>query len=260
MSKIHKTAIVDKTAILADIVEVGPYCFIGPGVKIGSGTKFGPHCVVHKDTVIRNNNNFIAASSIGADPQDLKYKGEKTFLEIGDNNTVREYVTLNRATGEGNKTIIGSNNLFMAASHVGHNSIIGNNNVIANAALLGGHVIVENNAILAGMAGVHQFCRIGKFSITGGCSKVVHDIPPYSMCDGNPAKIYGINKIGLTRAGMPASAQALLKKAFKILFTEGLLVSNAVKKAEKEIKQINEIKYLLQFIKSSDRGMARWIK
>jgi len=258
MTQIHKTAIIDKMTVLAGDVIVGPYSILGPGVKVAAGTVFGQQCIVHKDTVIGRNNNFLAACSIGADPQDLKYKGEKTYLEIGDNNTIREYVTLNRGTGKHNKTKIGSGNLFMAVSHVGHNSMIGNNNVLANAVLIGGHVTIEDNTILGGMVGVHQFCRVGRLAITGGCSKISQDIPPYSMCDGNPAKIYGLNKIGLDRAGISSKAQSLLKKAFKVLFAEGLLISNAVKKVEKEIELIDEIKHLLDFIKSSDRGMARW--
>lgn len=260
MAKIHKTAIVDKTAILADDVQVGPYCLIGPGVKIGQGTRLGPHCVIHRWTTIGKNNNLVCGSSIGVDPQDLKYKGEKTYLEIGDNNTIREYVTLNRATGRGNKTVIGNSNLFMAASHVGHNCIIGNDNVLANAVLLGGHVIVEDNAILGGMVGIHQFCRVGKLAIIGGCSKAIQDVPPYSMCDGDPAKVYGLNKIGLQRTAITQQAQATLKKAFKILFTDGLLISNAVKKIEKELPQIEEIRHITKFVKSSERGMCRWIK
>ena len=257
---IHPTAIVHKNAILADDVEVGPYCLIGPGVKIGSGTKLGPHCIVHKDTVIGKDNNLVAACSVGADPQDLKYTGEQTFLEIGDNNTIREYVTINRATGEGNKTIVGSGNLFMTTSHVGHNSIIGNNNVIANSVAIGGHVVIEDKAILGGIAGVHQFCRIGKLSIIGGYTKVTQDIPPYSMCDGNPASICGLNKIGLDRAGISPEVQLLIKRALKILFREGLLISNAVKKVEKEIKQTEEVRYILDFVKSSERGVVRWTK
>ena len=260
MTKIHKTAIVDKDAMLADDVQVGPYCLIGPGVKIGPGTKLGPHCVIHRDTVIGKNNNLTCACFVGADPQDLKYKGAKTYLVMGDNNIVREYVTLNRGTAEGEKTIIGSNNLFMAASHAGHNCAIGNNNVFANAVLLGGHVVVEDNAILGGMVGVHQFCRIGRLAIIGGCSKVVQDIPPFSMCDGNPASICGLNKLGLDRAGINSKIQLLLKRAFKLLFKQGLLITNAIKNVENQIDEIDEIKYLLQFIRSSQKDVARLTK
>jgi len=257
---IHSTAIVDKNAILADNVEVGPYCLVGPGVKIGPGTKIGPHCVIHKDTTIGKNNKFVAFCSIGADPQDLKYEGEKTYLELGDNNIVREYVTFNRATGEGNKTIIGSGSLFMANCHIAHNCIIGNNAIIANAVLLGGHVVVEEHVVMGGMSGAHQFCRIGRFAIVGGCSKVVQDIPPYSMCDGNPAKVCGLNKIGLGRAGISSKAQLLLKKAFKILFAEGLLISNAIRKVEAGVEQVEEVKRLIDFVKLSERGVVRWTK
>jgi len=260
MAKIHNTAIVDKTAILADTVEVGPYCLIGPNVKVAAGTVFGSHCIVHKDTAIGKNNIFTTSSSIGGDPQDLKYKGEQTFLEIGDNNTIREYVTINRATGKGNKTIIGSGNLFMTTSHVGHNSMIGSHNVIANSVALGGYIVIEDRAILGGLSGVHQFCRIGRLSIIGGYTKAVQDIPPYSMCDGNPARIYGLNKIGLGRAGISSKRQLLLKRASKVLFAEGLLLSNAIKKVEKSMELTEEIKHLLEFVKSSERGIAHWKK
>jgi UDP-N-acetylglucosamine acyltransferase len=259
MAKIHKTAIVDKTAQLADDVQVGPYCLIGPGVKIGPGTKFSGHSIVHCNTSIGENNNIFAAS-IGADPQDLKYKGEKTFLVIGDNNTIREYVTLNRATGKGNKTVIGNNNFFMTQSHVGHNCVIGNSNVIANSVALGGHVLIEDNAVVGGLTGVHQFCRIGRLAIIGGCSKVVQDVPPYSMCDGDLAKVYGLNKIGLDRAGIGPQKQGTLKKAFKILFAEGHLIGNSIKNIEKEISQTEEIAHLIDFVRASERGVCHWLK
>jgi UDP-N-acetylglucosamine acyltransferase len=148
----------------------------------------------------------------------------------------------------------------MANCHIAHNCIVGNNAIIANAVLLGGHVTVEEHVVMGGMSGAHQFCRIGRFAIVGGCSKVVQDIPPYSMCDGNPAKVCGLNKIGLGRAGISSKTQLLLKKAFKILFAEGLLISNAVKKVEVEIAQANEVKCLIDFVKSSERGVVRWTK
>lgn len=260
MAKIHKTAIVHKDAMLADDAEVGPYCLIGPAVKIGPGSRLGPHCVIHRNTTIGKNNNLVCACSVGADPQDLKYKGEKTYLEIGDNNIIREYVTLNRGTTEGTKTVIGNNNLFMTQSHVGHNCIIGNNIVIANSVPLAGHVIIEDNAVLGGLAGVHQFCRVGRLAIVGGCSKIIQDAPPFSMCDGYPARVWGINRIGLERAGVGRDMQALLKQAFKILFREGLLISNAIKKIERELAQTAEIKHLIDFVKSSERGICHWIK
>ncbi len=256
MSKVHSTAVIDKTAVLADDVQIGPYCFIGPGVEIGKGTKLGPHCIVHRWTKIGQNNDLVAACSVGADPQDLKYKKARTCLEIGDNNIIREYVTLNRATEEGKKTVIGSGNLFMATSHVGHNSVIGDNNVIANSAAIGGHVVIEDNAVIGGLVGIHQFCRIGRLSIIGGFSKAVQDVAPFSMCYGNPAKAYGLNKVGLDRAGITPQAQAVLKKAFKILFSDGLARPTAAKKIEEEFGQIPEIRHLLGFMKSSQRGLC----
>jgi len=260
MAQIHKTAIVDKTAVLADTVVVGPYCLIGPEVNIDSGTVLGPYCIVHRWTTVGKNNNFTGWASVGADPQDLKYKGEKTYFVLGDNNIIREYVTLNRATGEGSQTSVGNSNLFMAFSHVGHNCVVGNKNVIANSVPLAGHVTVEDNTVLGGNSAVHQFCRVGKLSIAGGCSKVVQDMPPFSMCDGNPAKVWGLNKIGLQRAGITTEAQGLLKKAFNILFHKGLSIPHALQGIEKELPQTAEIKYLIDFIRASERGICRSLK
>jgi len=253
---IHKTAIVHKQAKLADDIEVGPYCVIGDEVTIGAGTKIGPHCIINGITKIGKANKFYGASSIGSDPQDLKYKGEKTVLEMGDNNIVREYVTLNRGTDASGKTIIGNNNLFMAYSHVAHDCIVGNNCVLANVGTLGGHVELEDNVIIGGMVGVHQFCKIGKLAIIGGCSKPTQDIIPYSKSDGRPLKIFGINSIGLQRAGADKASISALKKAFKILFREGLGVPNALKKIESEVTDCAEIKHLIEFIKKSKRGIC----
>jgi UDP-N-acetylglucosamine acyltransferase len=231
--KIHPTAIVDKKAKLADDIEVGPYAIIGPNAEIAKG------------------------AVIGSAPQDLKYKGQKSFLKIGKNNTIREYVTMNLGTEEGTLTSVGDGNLFMAYSHVAHNCRVGNNCVIANAGTLAGHVTLEDRVVLGGFSGVHQFTRVGKMAIVGGCSKVVQDIPPFSTCDGNPARVYGLNLVGVKRAGMSKKAQAELKKAFRILFHSGLVLKNSIGKVQKEVELIEEVKYLLNFLKGSERGIAR---
>ncbi|PIP67504.1 MAG: acyl-[acyl-carrier-protein]--UDP-N-acetylglucosamine O-acyltransferase [Candidatus Omnitrophica bacterium CG_4_9_14_0_2_um_filter_42_8] len=257
MNKIHPTAIVDKKAKLADDVEVGPYAIIGPNVEIGKGAVVGPAANIEGYTTLGEGSRIFTGAIIGSPPQDLKYKGEKSFLKIGKNNTIREYVTMNLGTEEGTATCVGDDNLFMAYSHVAHNCRVGNNCVIANAGTLAGHVTLEDKVVLGGFAGVHQFTRVGKMSIIGGCSKVVQDIPPFSTCDGNPARVYGLNLIGVRRAGMSQKAQAELKKAFKILFHSGLALKNGIAKVKKEIASMEEVEYLLNFLKDSERGICR---
>ena len=255
--KIHPTAIVDKKAKLADDVEVGPYAIIGPNAEIGKGSIIGPRVTVEGYTIIGEGARIFTGAVIGSAPQDLKYKGEKTFLKIGKKNIIREYVTMNPGTEEGTFTSVGDENLFMAYSHVAHNCRVGNNCVIANAGTLAGHVTLEDKVVLGGFAGVHQFTRVGKMSIIGGCSKVTQDIPPFSTCDGNPARVYGLNLIGVRRAGMPRKAQRELKKAFKILFHSRLALKNSIAKVKKEIASIEEVEYLLNFLKDSERGISR---
>jgi len=255
--KVHNTAVVHKDAKLADDVEVGPYCLIGAEVTIGPGTKVGPQCVIEGPCDIGKNNVFYALASIGGDPQDLKYKGEKTYLKIGDGNTVREFVTLNRGTGENGETIIGSNNLLMAYVHIAHNCRIGNDCVMANGATLAGHVEIRDWAILGGLVGIHQYCRVGELAIIGGYSKLTQDAPPYSTCDGNPAKVRGINSIGLERAGKAKEVKDTLKKTFKILFFEGLNKTNALAKIKSELTDCAELIYLIEFVNSSKRGIGR---
>jgi UDP-N-acetylglucosamine acyltransferase len=255
--KIHPTAIVDKKAKLADDIEVGPYAIIGPNAEIAKGAVIGSRVTIEGYTAIGERTRIFTGAVIGSAPQDLKYKGQKSFLKIGKNNTIREYVTMNLGTEEGTFTSIGDGNLFMAYSHVAHNCRVGDNCVIANAGTLAGHVTLEDRVVLGGFAGVHQFVRVGKMAIVGGCSKVVQDIPPFSTCDGNPARVYGLNLIGVKRAGMSGKAQAELKKAFRILFHSGLVLKNSIRKVKKEVELIEEVKYLLNFLKDSERGISR---
>ncbi|MFA5388721.1 MAG: acyl-ACP--UDP-N-acetylglucosamine O-acyltransferase [Candidatus Omnitrophota bacterium] len=258
--KIHPTAIVDKKAKLADDTEVGPYAIIGPNAELGKGCIIGPRATVEGHTMIGEGTRIFTGAVIGSAPQDLKYKGKNTFLKIGKNNVIREYVTMNPGTEEGAATSIGDGNLFMAYSHVAHDCVIGNNCVIANIATLAGHVTVEDRVVMGGIVGVHQFTRIGKMAIIGGYSKVVQDVPPFSTCDGNPARVYGLNLIGLRRAGVPQKTQAELKRAFRILFHSGLVLKHGIEKAAKEVEPIEEVRYLLDFLKHSERGISRGSK
>lgn len=253
---IHKTAIVSKKAKLADDIGVGPYTIIGDNVTIAKGVKVGSHCVIEGNTTIGSNCEIFTGAVIGSRPQDLKYKGEKNFLEIGENNIIREYCTFNPGTGEGGKTKIGNNNLFMAYSHIAHDCCIGNHCVIANNGTLAGHVDIQDYAVVGGLVAIHQFVQVGKLSIVGGCSKVVQDIPPYSTCDGHPARVYGLNLIGLRRQGIAQNIIGQLNFAFKILFNSGLLIKHALEKIEKEVKPCSEVSYLVNFIKNSQRGIS----
>ncbi|MDD5060094.1 MAG: acyl-ACP--UDP-N-acetylglucosamine O-acyltransferase [Candidatus Omnitrophica bacterium] len=255
--QIHPTAIISKKSILEDGVVVGPYCVINDSVKISKNTKIGSHCVIEGNTTIGESCEIFTGAVIGSRPQDLKFKGEKVYLEIGCNNIIREYCTLNPGTGEGSKTIVGDNNLLMAYSHVAHDCRIGSGCVLANNSTLAGHVTIEDKAVIGGIVAIHQFVRIGKLSIIGGCSKVVQDIPPFSTCDGHPARVYGLNLIGLRRTGLGRDAIKQIDQAFKLLFNSGFSLKHAIEKCEKELVKSEEVAYLLNFAKNSERGIAR---
>jgi len=255
--QVHLTAIVSQKAKLADDIQVGPYTIIGDNVVIGGGTKIGAYCLIEGNTRIGKSCEIFTGAVIGSRPQDLKYKGEKSFLEIGDNNIIREYCTLNPGTTQGSKTVVGDGNLLMAYSHIAHDCVVGNSCIIANNGTLAGHVTIEDKAVIGGLVAIHQFVRVGMLSIIGGCSKVVQDIPPYSTCDGHPARIYGLNLIGLRRSGISKDSMTELNHAFKILFNEGHTIRRALEKAEKQVKPHKEVSYLLNFIKNSQRGIAR---
>lgn len=253
---IHQTAIVSKKAKLGEGVRVGPHTIIGDNVSIGSGTKIGANCVIDGKTLIGKVCEIFTGAVIGSRPQDLKFKGGDFSLQIGNGNIIREYCTFNFGTEAAGKTIVGNNNLFMAYAHVAHDCVVGNNCVIANNGTLGGHVVVEDNVVIGGLAAVHQFTRVGKLSIIGGCSKVVQDIPPFSTCDGHPAKIYGLNLIGLKRNNISKDSIKKLDSAFRIIFNSGLLLKHALEKIEKELELTEEISYLVNFLKDSHRGIS----
>lgn len=255
--KAQPTAQIAEGAVLAEGVEVGHYSIIGAQVSVGPGTIIGDHCVLGGHTAIGANNRIFTGAVLGSIPQDLKYKGEETELVIGDNNTIREYVTVNLGTAASGKTVIGSDNLIMAYAHVAHDCVVGNNVVIANVGTLAGHIVIEDKAIIGGLAAVHQFVRIGTLAIVGGCARVNQDIPPYSMCYGQPARVLGLNKVGLERAGMSKEVRSKLKSAFTLLFNSGLTIPHALEKVENEIPAIPEVIYLLNYIKNSQRGVCR---
>ena len=254
---IHKTAIVDPQVTLSAGVTIGPYAVIQGKVAIGANVSVGSHCMITGNTTIGRGCQFYTGAVIGSAPQDKKYSGdENVVLIIGENNVFREYVTVNTGTADGGaETVIGNNNLFMAYSHVAHDCLVGNDCVMANLGTLAGHVTVEDRVVVGGLSGVHQFVRIGKYAIIGGCSKVVQDVPPYAMCDGNPAKIFGINSIGLRRANFPTEKANLLRKAYKILFHSNLNRTTAIERVQQEMESSPELDYLLAFIQNAKRGV-----
>ena len=254
---IHPTAVIHERATLAEDCEIGPYCVIGEHVTLGRACHLHSHVVIDGHTEIGEANTFYPFGSIGLQTQDLKWRGGTAWTRIGDRNMFREYVTVNSATGDGDATIIGDGNNFLAYTHVAHDCQLGNHIVMSNVATLAGHVVVEDCAIIGGLAAVHQFCRIGTISIIGGCSKVVQDVPPYMMADGNPAATRAPNKEGLRRNDVPEETQAGLKQAHRILFRENLTMANAIEKARAEIAPSPELNHLLNFIQSSERGIAK---
>jgi UDP-N-acetylglucosamine acyltransferase len=256
-SRIHPTAVVHKEASIASDVAIGPYSVIGPDVTIGQGCVIGPHVVIDGFTTIGENNRFFTGAVIGSQPQDLKYRGEKTRLIIGDNNTIREYVTINTSTSEVHETRIGNNNLLMAYAHVAHECTVHDGAVLANNATLAGHVTLDDKAILGGLAAVHQFVRVGTMAIIGGCSKVIHDVLPYSMVDGNPTTCHGVNFVGLKRNGMPEEVRLKLRRAFKIICRSNLNTSQAIEKIRAEFDSCTEIDHLIAFIEKSSRGICK---
>jgi len=253
---VHPTAVVHPRARLGAGCEVGPYCVIGEDVEMGPGCRLHSHVVIDGHTRLGRENDIFPFASIGLKTQDLKWKGGVTRTEIGDHNTFREYVTIHSATGDGETTVIGSRNHILAYCHIAHNCTLGDHIIMSNVATLAGHVAVEDHAVVGGLAAVHQFCRIGRMSIVGGCSKVVQDIPPFMMADGNPAETRTINKVGLERNGITAPAQKALRQAFKVLFREGLTVSNALKKIEK-LPPLPEVRHLIAFVRGSQRGISK---
>lgn len=254
---VHPTAIIHANAQIGVGCDIGPYCLVGEHVMLGDGCRLHAHVVIDGHTTLGRNNEVFPFACIGLKSQDLKWKGGVTRTQIGDDNTFREYVTVNSATGDGEATVVGSRNHVLAYSHLAHNVAVENDVIISNVGTLAGHVVVEDCAVIGGLAAIHQFCRIGKMAIVGGCSKVVQDVPPFMLADGNPAQTRTINKVGLDRNGVSEPAQAALKHAYRILFREGLTVSNALARIEAELSGFAEIQHLARFVRASGRGISK---
>ncbi len=257
-NKIHQTAIIGTDVILGKDITIGPYAVIEGHVNVGDGVTIGAHAVVEGYTTIGRGCQIFSSAVIGSNPQDKKHRhDDKVELIIGENNIFREFVTANPGTVDGGGvTKIGNNNLFMACTHIAHDCHIGNDCVMANYVGLSGHVTVEDRAVIGGLTGIHQFARVGFMSIIGGCSKVNQDVPPFSMVDGNPAVLRGLNVVGLKRAQMTSETRLAIRRAFKTLFNEGLNRSNAMIQVKEQMGHIPEIARVLEFIQGSTRGIS----
>jgi len=253
---IHPTAIVSPKASLADDVTVGPFAIIGDGCELASGCTIAPHAVLERNVKLAANVKVGVGSVLGGDPQDLKFKGEETTVEVGEGSTIREYATINRGTAQSMKTTVGRNCFIMSYVHLAHDCHVGDGVIISNATQLAGHVTVEEKAILSGVSAVHQFALIGRYSFIGGCSRVAKDVPPYVKAVGNPVKLYGLNTVGLQRNGFSEETIRELKRAYRLFFKSELNVSQARARAESELQRIPEVEEFLRFFERSDRGVV----
>jgi UDP-N-acetylglucosamine acyltransferase len=254
---IDSRAMVDPSAKIGEGVKIGPYAIIADNAEIGEGTVIEPFAQVLGHTKVGSNCHIFSQAVVGSTPQDLKYKGEKSYLVIGDRNRIREFVTINPGTEKDAKTIIGNDNLIMAYSHIAHDCVIGDKNVFANGSTLAGYVEVGRNAVVGGLVAIHQFCRLGDYSIVGGCSKVVQDVPPYSMCDGHPAVVRALNSVGLKRKKFSNQVIKDLKKAFKIIFFDNHSFAEAIKIVESTVDPTEQVRTLLNFVATSKRGIGK---
>ena len=254
---IHPTAIVDPTAELGSGTVVGPYCIVAAGVSLGENCWLQHHVTLEGPFTAGRGNKFYAYCSIGQQTQDLKYAGEPTYLEIGDENCFREFVTINRSTSGKGKTRVGSGGNFLAYSHIGHDCTVGDAVIFSNNGTLAGHVQVGDHAVIGGLTAVHQFCRIGRFAITGGCSKIVQDVPPFMIADGNPAEVRGINQVGLERQGYTPEKIKPIKEAFRLLYRQKMNTGQALEAVREQFGSSEDVQTILQFIATSERGIIR---
>ncbi|HEX8173804.1 MAG TPA: acyl-ACP--UDP-N-acetylglucosamine O-acyltransferase [Pyrinomonadaceae bacterium] len=252
---IHPTALISRHSKIADDVRIGPYVIVEDDVTIGAGCEIGSHAVIKSHTMLGSGNRISEHAVLGGLPQDVKFRGETTRLVIGDDNLIREFVTIHRAAGEGEATLVGSRNFLMIGVHIAHNCVIGDDNIFANGAALAGHITVEDHVFLSNNAGAHQFIRMGRYAMVGGKSKIVQDVLPFFTTDGNPARVRGLNSVGLRRAGFSTEARRALKEAYQLLFRRGLPLQEAL--LEMESKGEEHVQHLVNFIRGSQRGFTR---
>lgn len=251
---VHPSAIVDPKAELGEGVEIGPFCIVEAGTQIGAGSTLESNVIIKRGTTLGTNCRLMPHIILGGEPQDMKFKGEESFVRIGDNNILREMVTIHRATGEGQATIIGDDNLLMAYVHFGHNCVVGDGNMISNSTGVSGHVTIEDKCVVGGFVGIHQFVHIGKMAIVGGLSKVVQDVPPFCMADGRPSKIHGLNVRGLRRNGVEQEQRNQISKAFKLLYRSELNTTQALERIREEVPHSDTLEYLISFIERVREG------
>jgi UDP-N-acetylglucosamine acyltransferase len=255
ISSIHPTAIIDPDAELGAGVEIGPWAMIGPNVIVGDRCRLGPRVRLQCNVRLAEDVTVGDGSILGGDPQDLKFQGEDTWVEVGAGTIIREYSTVNRATAATFKTVIGSRCFIMTYVHIAHDCHLGDEVVIANSTQLAGHVTIHDRAVLSGLNAIHQFVTIGSYAFVGGCSRVNQDIPPFVKAVGNPVELYGLNSIGLQRAGFPGETVAALKRAYRLFFNSELNVSQALDRARSDLPEIPEVEQFLAFVQSSERGV-----
>ena len=257
MANIHPTAIVADGAQIADDAVVGPYCVISAQAVIGSGTELISHVVVEGKTLIGENNRISPFAVLGGRTQDLKFSGGMPGVKIGDNNTIREYVTINSATNDGDFTTVGDGCLIMAYTHIAHCCRIGSQVIIANACQIAGHVEIEDRATIEGLVGIVQFLRVGTMAFVGGMSKISKDMPPYMIAHGDPLEVRSFNRIGMERRGVDEAGRRSIKEAYRILYRQNAPVSQALDKIEQEVEQTAEVQHLLAFCRTSEKGITR---
>lgn len=257
MTEIAASAVVDRTAQVDIDVAIGPYAVIGPNVRIGAGTTVGAHAVLDGHTQIGSDCRIFPHTAVGLEPQDLKYRGGVTWLRIGDRTVIREFATLNPGTTEGEATVVGSDCLLMAYSHVAHNCVVKDHVILANSVNLAGHVLIEEHAIIGGVTPIHQFVRIGAHSIIGGGSRIPQDVAPFTRVAGIPPRTYGLNRVGLKRRGFSEETLVALKQAYRILFRQKLSVKEAVARIGVEVPSDPEVQRLVSFVLTSERGVTR---
>lgn len=255
-SRIHPTAIISPDAEIAADAEIGAFAIVGEGCTIGSGCVIAPRATLERNVTLGRAVKVGIGTILGGAPQDLKYAGEETTVEIGDDTVIREYATINRGTSHSFKTTVGKNCLLMSYVHIGHDCRIGDSVILSNVVQLAGHVTIEDRAILSGLSAVHQFARIGRQSFIGGMSRVSKDIPPFLKAVGNPVKLYGLNTIGLQRSGMDEETILELKRAYRLLFRSDLNVTQAIERVQTEIEPLPEVKELIRFLEASERGVV----
>jgi UDP-N-acetylglucosamine acyltransferase len=254
--RIHPSAIISQDAEIASDAEIGAYVIIGDNCTVGSGCVISPRATLERNVTLGEGVKVGIGSILGGPPQDLKFAGEETTVEIGEATVIREYTTINRGTAQSFKTTVGRNCLLMSYVHLGHDCHIGNNVILSNVVQLAGHVTIEDKAIVSGLCAVHQFVRIGRHSFIGGCSRVSKDIPPFLKAVGNPVKLYGLNTVGLQRSGMDEATILELKRAYRVFFRSDLNVTQAIERAQAELEALPEVQELIRFVEASERGVV----